>query len=84
MKNCLFVDFIFLFNSKILFLCHKVRKNKQNINNKRKLLSTVNKLIYMAPELELIEMEVEQGFMLSDGTDTNFQDLTYDSHSAMD
>lgn len=44
----------------------------------------MNKLIYMAPELELIEMEVEQGFMLSDGTDTNLQDLTYDSHSAMD
>lgn len=25
----------------------------------------MNKLIYMAPELELIEMEVEQGFQLS-------------------
>lgn len=44
----------------------------------------MNKLIYTAPELELLEMEVEQGFMLSDGTDTNLQDLGYDSHSAMD
>lgn len=25
----------------------------------------MNKLIYMAPELELIEMEVEQGFLAS-------------------
>lgn len=85
MKNCLFVDFIFLFNSKILFLCHKVRKNKQNINNKRKLLSTVNKLIYMAPELELIEMEVEQGFAASPQVVENLNDFGYgDEHSAMD
>lgn len=50
----------------------------------KKFLNTMNKLIYTAPELELLEMEVEQGFMLSDGTDTNLQDLGYDSHSAMD
>lgn len=84
MKNCLFVDFIFLFNSKNLLLCRNVRKNKQNINNKRKQLSTMNKLIYMAPELELIEMEVEQGFAASPQVVETLDDYGYGEHNAMD
>lgn len=43
----------------------------------------MNKLIYMAPELELVEMEVEQGFAASPQAQ-NLEDFGYGEHQAMD
>lgn len=44
----------------------------------------MNKLIYMAPELELIEMEVEQGFAASPQVVETLDDYGYGEHNAMD
>ncbi len=43
----------------------------------------MNKLIYKAPELELVEMEVEQGFAASPQVET-LSDFGYGEHNAMD
>lgn len=46
---------------------------KEKILTKKILLSTMSKLIYTAPELELLEMEVEQGFLGSaEGTGLDY------------
>lgn len=41
----------------------------------------MNKFIYTAPELELIEMEVEQGFLGSVESDSNPISYTYDGEA---
>lgn len=46
----------------------------------------MERIFYAAPTLELLEMEVEQGFMRSEGTDSQIVGLDYDSdsHTAME
>ncbi len=45
----------------------------------------MNKLIYTAPELELLEMEVEQGFAASPQVDeSGLDDYIYNENSSME
>lgn len=43
----------------------------------------MKKVFYTAPELELVEMEVEQGFAASPEVQT-LEDLDYGSHNEME